>query len=82
MTSIFLHTLSREYKALRRNDKFTQLKLGRNKSRQNRGFAGGSTEKIFLSRKGHYVLFGRAKLNNTAHQAFIRSLAKEKKEKL
>ena len=80
--NFFLHSLSKEYKALGRNVKFTWLKLGRNKSCKNRGFTGGSIEKLVLSRKGHYVLFGRAKLNNTAHRAFIRSLAKEKKEKL
>ena len=41
----FLHTLSKEYKALGRNIQFTSLKVGRNKSRKHRGFTGGSIEK-------------------------------------
>ena len=77
----FLHTLIKEYKALGRNVKFTWLKVGRNKSRKHRGFTGGSIEKLVLSRKGQYVLFGRAKINNSAHTAFIRKLAQGKTEK-
>ena len=68
----FLHTLSKEYKALGRNIQFTWLKVGRNKSRKHRGFTGGRIEKLVLSRKGQYILFGWAKINNSAHNAFIR----------
>ena len=57
------------------------VKVGRNKSRKHRGFTGGSIEKLVLSRKGQYVLFGRAKINNSAYTAFIRKLAQGKTEK-
>jgi hypothetical protein len=80
--NFFLHTLCREYKSLGRNVQFTWLKIGRNKSLKHRGFTGGSIEKLVLSRKGQYVLFGKAKLKNSIHRAFIIRLKKEKKEKL
>jgi hypothetical protein len=77
----FLHTLSKEYEALGRNIQFTSLKVGRNKSREHRGFTGGSIEKLVLSRKGLHILFRRAKVNNSAHNAFICRLAQGPTEK-
>jgi hypothetical protein len=77
----FLHTLSKEYKALGRNVKFTWLKVGRNKGRKHRGLTGGSIEKLVLSRKGQYVLVGKAKIDNSVHKAFIRRLAHGKTER-
>ena len=79
--NFFLHTLCKEYKSLGRNVRFPWLKLGRNKNLKHRGFTGGSIEKLVLSRKGQYVLFGKAKLNNAVHKAFIKRLSSEKNEK-
>ena len=79
--NFFLHTLCREHKSLGRNVQFTWLKLGRNENLKHRGITGGSIEKLVLSRKGQYVLFGKAKLNNAVHKAFIKRLSSEKNEK-
>jgi hypothetical protein len=77
----FLHSLCNEYKSLGRNVQFKWLKLGRNKNKKHRGFTGGSIEKLVLSTAGQYVLFGKAKIKNDIHKAFIKRLTKEKNEK-
>lgn len=62
------------YKTMGRSVVFTWRKLCRNRSPKHKGFNGGSIEKNILLNQGMYILFGRSKINNPPHHAFIKAL--------
>ena len=62
------------YKSMGRKVVFTWKKLCRNRSPKHKGFNGGCIEKNVLLNEGKYILFGRAKILNPPHLAFLKAL--------